>query len=360
MLEIDGSLLEGGGQILRISIALSALLRKPIRIKKIRGNRPKPGLRPQHMCGLELVHQFTGGSLEGNVINSTQVTFTPGDITTNYQTHFSAEIPTNGATTLLAQIALPVALYRKVPTTLDLKGGTHTHWAPPFDYYASIFLPTLQSYFGIKVDCQLLQVCFNNPQGGGHLKMEIQPLKAAIEPGVMIERTEIETVSIYAKTDGKVPLKVARLMASSASLVLRNSLETVIQEDTQHYNNACGNGSFLFVKAKCKNGHFLGASALEEPKKNSGRKPIGGGNPEDLGRKTAEKFLAIQAPIDEFLQDQLLIFMALAKGQSAIKVGPNELTLHTQTAIHIIQLLTSAKFTVDEDIIKCEGIGFWQ
>ena len=52
-LEIDGSLGEGGGAILRLSAAYSVLFKIPITIKNIRANRPKPGLRLQHLLGLK-------------------------------------------------------------------------------------------------------------------------------------------------------------------------------------------------------------------------------------------------------------------------------------------------------------------
>lgn len=77
---IDGSVMEGGGQILRMAIAFSALFRKPVRIINIRAGRSNPGLRPQHLTGVQLVKDICNGHLENAFVGSTEITFFPGPI----------------------------------------------------------------------------------------------------------------------------------------------------------------------------------------------------------------------------------------------------------------------------------------
>ncbi len=354
--EIDGSILEGGGQVLRLSVALSALLKKPIRIRNIRGNRPKPGLKAQHSCGLQLVQKLAGGKLTGCELHSSQIEYDPAN------SQFPAEasdfvqikVPTSGATTLLAQIALPVALFRPTETTLDLHGGTNGDFAPTIEYYQQVFLPLIRSHFGLQVDCDLIKRCYNSPSGGGHIRLKVRPLRQGLPATTLLttEQSENYQVFVHATSAGKVPLGVAKEMALTASDVFEQAAK-----DTQyeHVAKAAGNGSCVFVKAIVKaDKAILASSGLGHPKS----------KPSATGRKVAMDLKsqlehASRPLVDQYAQDQLLIFMALAHGVSQIRVG-SELTLHTQTAMHIIELLTEARFVVDDAVITCKGIGFFQ
>jgi RNA 3'-terminal phosphate cyclase (ATP) len=115
--EVDGSVMEGGGQIIRMATAFSALLRKPIHLTKIRAGRAKPGLQAQHLNGIQLAADLCGGRVDGARLQSTDVRFWPGSASPPAST-FTADTKTAGATTLLAQVSLPFAvLGRKVSTS---------------------------------------------------------------------------------------------------------------------------------------------------------------------------------------------------------------------------------------------------
>jgi len=430
--QIDGSILEGGGQLIRMSIGLSALLKKPIRIINIRAGRSKPGLKAQHMCGLRLVQQLAGGKLEGCVLNSTEITYYPrsenknnpvgndhhADDFDDQKTHFQVDITTNGAVTLLSQVSLPVCLFRKVPTILDLIGGTqNSDTAPPVDYYQHVFLHHLKENFGIDIECNIIKRSYNYPKGGGHLQLKIKPMlsESSLPPISILplpppnnsttepekKSRQIKSFSIHAFTAGKVPHEVAHQMASGACNILRNYCSSIIEEsttstseqaamkvNTQHYdhNLAVGNGSSVFIKANVTAlAAFDFDKEVEEKDSSKGRSKqiqtvlaasADGNvkiNPQKTGAKAAKELVeqlnllnnddsdSTISVIDQYAQDQLIIFMALARGKSQIKTGKGKLTLHTKTAIYIAELLTSAKFNVNEtnNLIECQGIGYY-
>eukprot|EP00064_Thunnus_orientalis_P025690 superscaffoldBa00013692_g26094 len=129
--QLDGSVMEGGGQILRVSAALSCITGSAIKVTKIRAGRSTPGLRPQHLSGLQLVSDLCSGSLQGATIGSTDISLTPGKIQSGNHT---ADTQTAGSVCLLLQVALPCVLYADASSQLCLKGGTNAEMAPQIDY----------------------------------------------------------------------------------------------------------------------------------------------------------------------------------------------------------------------------------
>jgi RNA 3'-terminal phosphate cyclase (ATP) len=125
--QIDGSYLEGGGQILRISTALAVLLKKPIRIINIRAGRKDAGLKPQHLTGIELLKDLSKATLKGGALKSTEISFKPNTLQAG---RYVADTKTAGSVGLLIQSALPCILFAKGPCELVLKGGTNAANAP--------------------------------------------------------------------------------------------------------------------------------------------------------------------------------------------------------------------------------------
>ncbi|XP_013790831.1 RNA 3'-terminal phosphate cyclase-like isoform X1 [Limulus polyphemus] len=355
IITIDGGVMEGGGQILRMAMAFSTLLRKPIRVTNIRAGRSNPGLRPQHLTGLQLVRDLCGGRLKGGEIGSTDISFYPGPVKSG---EFVANTGTAGSVMLLFQVAFPCLLFGGGPSRLSLRGGTNAEMAPQIDYTLMVFKPILEK-FGVKFDCNIVRRGYY-PKGGGEVVVKTSPVASFLQPVDIVTAGQVTHFSGRSFVAGVLPIKVAHAMADSASRVLRQAYPGVplkIDRIKEPSEVAVGNGSGIVIMAETSTGCLLGGSAL-------GRK---GESAEKVGEAAAKELLDdlnCGGCVDHHLQDQLIIFMALAKGESRIKTGP--VTLHTETAIYVVQLLTEAKFNLVKDevhnscIIECQGIGLQQ
>ncbi|EDR11018.1 uncharacterized protein LACBIDRAFT_316113 [Laccaria bicolor S238N-H82] len=355
---IDGSVLEGGGQILRNSVSLSALLSKPVVIHKIRDGRTPPGLKNQHRTGLELAAELASARLTGAKNGSTDIEFVPGRV--QLPGNYIADTVTAGSITLLLQITLPLLVFssRPVgPSTLTLLGGTNATQAPQIDYTKHVFLPFLKRHFGLGGESILLDIRKRGyfPKGGGEVSVRVTPTQDKLKSVTLLERGGVKSIggiSHYAK----LPLVVGSEMVLGAKKRLAQAGLETVNIDCQREPNSLslGGGSGIVLWAELEGGGMIGGSAV-------GRKGIA---PEKVGEEAAEELirgLEGGGCVDEWLQDQMIIFMALAEGTSQVRTGA--VTLHTQTAIWLAQQLTDAKFEVEEEssgtvIIRCQGIGY--
>ncbi|CAG9795481.1 unnamed protein product [Diatraea saccharalis] len=347
-MDIDGSVLEGGGQILRISISLSAILGVPVRVFNIRAGRSKPGLAAQHLKGIQLVADMCRAKLKGANIGSTEIHFAPGKIRGG---HYIADTHTAGAISLLLQVALPCALLADGPVTLDLKGGTNADMAPQIDYMPIVFRPLLKRF---NADFHLnIRRRGYFPKGGGHVTVEVSPVRGFRDVS-LLERGDVTAVRGSSFVAGVLPLKMAQEMADGAKEELKHVHSNVdircYKEDRSIAPDNC-NGIILWAETSL--GHVLGADAL-------GRR---GHDPRALGGAAARPLrdvIRARACLDAHAQDQIILYMALAAGKSSVKVG--DITLHTKTAMHIAELIAKIKFNVhtedDHSVIECTGLGF--
>jgi len=352
MINLDGGILEGGGQILRISMCLGALLDKPLSIENIRAGRKKPGLSSQHLTGLKLVNDLCSGQLNGCALQSSKIEFRPRGGVDLVEAEISADIGTAGSVCLLAQIALPCVLFNPHPVKLRLLGGTNADFAPQVEYFEHVTKPNF-SRFGINIKTWDTRRGYF-PKGGGLFSLEAN-IVSGLQPLQLTDPGQVTEAMVYAHTAGSVPASVAEKMAEAAEKAIRAKLSDVeVRTQVVHLSRdrALGNGSAVLVVLRTTTGCVHGGDGVGSPKR----------DPAALGQQAAQMALesAGVACVDSHMQDQIIVFMALAEGQSKVLTGP--LTLHTKTAIHFAEIMTGAKFDVEEVpqdkfLVTCKGIG---
>ena len=330
MLKIDCSILEGGGQIIRNCIAYSAILKKPIELYNIRGNRTKPGLQLQHATGVDLLRRMTNAEVSGITKDSMQVTFAPRDIKSGV---FTAVIPTAGSCTLLSQISLPVALFADGNTCFTLKGGTNVPMSPPAQYLREVLIPTIKR-FNNHIDIVLtVEKHGFMPSGGGRLLVSVKPLPLGekLKPIDLTFRGSITYIEIH--LSGICNNTFTKQIEDWADKKQFNLKTNVILVDVNK-----GQISMTAV-LHTDTGLVFGTSVLGGKKTTAERMT-------SIMEKQIQKIQEDAACVDEYLQDQLIIFMALADKPSQIRCG--KITLHTTTAIHFAEQMTGVKFNIQE------------
>ncbi|KAI0371778.1 RNA 3'-terminal phosphate cyclase [Pilatotrama ljubarskyi] len=357
LVELDGSVLEGGGQLLRIAVALSALLTKPIAIDHIRANRTPPGLKYQHAAGLRLAAEICSARLDGCDTSSSSIVFRPST-KPQLSRSYLADPGTAGSIALMLQLSLPCLLFspaRVPPSELVLRGGTNASQAPQIDYTQHVFLPFIRKHFGLQPTLTISKRGYY-PKGGGEVHVSVPPVRGPLPSITLTERGAVKAIFGRSYVAG-LPKSLAESMRTAAVKVLAESgievKRITIEAVREKPSDAVGSGSGIVLWAETEGGCVIAGSAL-------GRK---GTDPARVGREAARELasnLAHGGCVDEYMQDQMIIFLALAEGKSTVKTGP--LTLHTRTAIWVAEQLSDAKFHVEESengaIIECEGVGY--
>lgn len=347
MIEIDGSYGEGGGQLLRYSVALAALLDKSVRIYNIRAKRSNPGLRPQHMTVVKTIASLVNAKVEGLRVGSKEITFTPQSRPVGGK--YEIDIGTAGSISLFLQATLPVLISCKSPIELTIKGGTSVKWSPPIPYITYVLCPLL-SKFGAKVSIKLVRRGFY-PKGNGIVKVYAYP-SYPLKPISLSPFTEIKRIRGISYV-GNLPRSIAERQAASAESVIKKHgygeyLEGIeIDDKTPSFSK----GSGIVVWAETDQG-ILGGDSIGERGKRA----------EIVGKEAGERLvreLKAKAAVDSHALDNIIIYMSLTNGIS--KVFSSELTTHALTAIDLCSKITGAKFNVDRNKgvwVESEGIGY--
>jgi RNA 3'-terminal phosphate cyclase (ATP) len=328
MLEIDGSVGEGGGQIIRTAIALAAITGKEVEITNIRANRPKPGLSAQHVHAVKAVEQLSGGHTEGLELRSTRLQFSPAALK-----GFEGEIDigTAGSITLLLQCLIPVALSADSDTKVHITGGTDVNWSPPIDFYTNVFFKALRE-MGCHMHLDVKRRGYY-PKGGGLVTVHIAPTQHV--RGFVFTTSEREGIVQGISHSSGLPVHVAERQAKVAERVLNEAgydaeIKTEIEERGK-WTTGCG------ITLWCG---YKSGSALGERGKRA----------ELVGEEAARNIvteLESSSTVDVHLADQLVPYIALADGKSELKV--REVTKHLETNMYITQKFLDVSFDMKKE-----------
>jgi len=350
---IDGSYGEGGGQILRSSLALSALTGKPLRIFNIRAGRKNPGLRPQHLTAVRAAAAICDAKVDGAKVNSTELEFVPTSLKGgSFTFDVSADQPSAGSGTLVFQTIFPALLFAEQPSSVRIiRCGTHVPFSPPYDYIACVFLPMVRK-MGANGELKLVKAGWF-PRGGGEIEASIFPISQPMKAINLTQRGNLKRIWVYSALSN-LKRSIALRQANQAvnRLLGMGFRQREIEVDIRELPSP-STGTVLFIIAEFED-VIAGFSSLGELGKPAERVA-------DEAVDSFAKYLSTDAPVDEHLADQIVLFMALAEGESAIKTST--LTQHTITHIWVIERFLPVRFEVQGSLgepatIRVEGLGF--
>ncbi len=334
-MEIDGS---DGGQILRTSIALAAIKKIPCRIFNIRKSRPKPGLQPQHLVSIQNVAKLCGGFLEGDIIGSDEIKFYPAEISAK---DLYIKIETAGSITLCVQSLLPVILFAEKPIKISFEGGgTDVPFSPTIDHFRYVFLKILEN-MGAKVNLEILKRGYF-PAGGAQIEAKIlkEVSGVGLKPLHLINRGKFEKISVISGACKSLSEKKVAERQTAGVREILGKLKLPIEERIEYYDTNSP-GSQICLIAEFENTR-IGTDNLGKL----------GQRAEDVGREAALQLLKEQkseACLDKYLADQILPYLALASGESQVKVS--EITPHLKTNILVIEKFIQGKFEIKNNLI---------
>ncbi|MFZ8795339.1 MAG: RNA 3'-terminal phosphate cyclase, partial [Acidilobaceae archaeon] len=258
LIEIDGSMGEGGGQILRTALALSAITGRPMRIYSIRAKRDNPGLRPQHLTAVKAMAQICGARVKGAEVGSMTLEFHPSAIRGG---SYVFDVGTAGSVSLVLQALLPVLAFADKPVTVRIRGGTDVPMAPTIDYVREVLArltETLGYKFTVRVERR-----GHYPRGGGLVTVTVDQPPGGFKPRDFTERGELRGVALRSHAV-KLPRHVAERQASSAAAVLREKLGVEPRVEVEHSEQGLGPGSGITIWAIFDN-TVMGSDSLGAP-----------------------------------------------------------------------------------------------
>ena len=313
MIELDGRYREGGGQILRTALALSAATGQAFRIQHIRASRNPPGLKAQHLAGVRAVQALCGGKCEGAEMGATALTFVPGRIEAR---EVDVPISTAGSLTLLLQALLLPAALAPHPVRLRLEGGTDVPGGPPWDSFVLLLAPLMARIARLEV--RLMRRGFY-PPGGGRVEIVVTP-GGQREPLALAERGTVLRVRGRSMASAQLrERRVAERQAQAAREML-GGLDVAIEES---YEESLSAGSALVLEAVTDRGARIGADALGMKRRTA----------EEVGRMAAASLrtrLDGGCCTDEHLTDQLIPLLALVGGS----LRAETISEHTWANVH--------------------------
>ena len=326
MIEIDGSEGEGGGQLLRCSVALSALTGREVRVFNIRAKRPKAGLAHQHLAAVRGVAALCEARVRGDSIGNRELVFSPGAIIGGRRRF---DVGSAGSVSLVLQACILPALKSEKNTVLEITGGTNVRLSPPVDYYINVLFPILKK-MGVEIHMRIDARGFY-PEGGGKVTVEIEP-STGISPLELRERGALKELRGVCFSQN-LPEHVCKRISHSGKKAFLDKGGMSVRTDVSS-GRSTGAGICLFAEYEKT---VLGADALGER----------GVPAEKVGTDAAEALrreMTGVGTLDVHSADQLVPYMVLAKGRSVFRV--REMTRHLKTQMWLIGNFLDPTFDV--------------
>lgn len=317
MIRIDGSQGEGGGQILRTALALSACTGQAFIIENIRAKRKKPGLMRQHLSCVHAVQEICAAEVEGDAISSQTLRFSPGPVKAG-EYHFA--VGSAGSAMLVLQSALPPLLLADKPSQVILEGGTHNPMSPPFHFISEVFVPALIK-MGFNCSCEIERWGFY-PAGGGKLRVTATPASGKLKHADLCTPGKFNGSSVLAAVS-KIPWEIG----DDECKTVVNAADFAVNEMKTLAVDSPGPGNIVMLRLDYENcsAMFTGFGELGVSRKKVAAAVY----------REANRFYKSAAAVDPHLADQLLLPMALAGGGCFTTTEPTE---HTLTNMKIIEM----------------------
>jgi RNA 3'-terminal phosphate cyclase (ATP) len=341
MLTIDGT--AGGGQVLRTALSLSAVTDTPFHIEDVRGARPEPGLKPQHLTAVKVVADLCDADVEGAELESDTLTFCPGGAR---QTALEAEIGTAGSIALLFDTVLPIAATYDEAFRLRATGGTNVKWSPTIEYLQLVKLSLLDQC-GLDATIDRSSTGFY-PAGGGEATLQTTP--SLLSPLTLETRGALDRVDIYSTaSESLAERNVADRQASHAAEELHAAGFPADVQQVE-YVSTRSVGSSLLLRGVYEHS-LVGFDELGERGRSS----------EDVAEGAVQQFTAFHegdAPVDIHMADQLLALLALAGGRVRLPT----VSAHVQTNLEVITAFGSdMRLTRQTDgTVLLEAAALWE
>jgi len=318
-IKIDGSFGEGGGQIIRSAVTLSAITGKPIQVENIRKNRKVPGLRPQHMLGIKILSKICQAKVDGLYVNSTSLSFSPSQ---GISTQLTEDIGTAGSIPLILQVLIPAVSLMKKSLKISITGGTDVPWSPTSNY-TKFVLGEAYSRIGIDFSIEIKRRGYY-PKGRGVIEAEITPVKNLI-PLSLTKRTTrtAKFLCSYSKlSKDQIQSEIKKVQV----ILEKNGFQcdySVTEEDAM--DKGC---SFLVFSHD--DNSIIGSDAIYEKSLNG------------IGEFVANKFIETNHGVDLFLSDMLVVPLSLIKDTSVFRV--KQITKHLETNLFVASKMTGCKY----------------
>jgi len=334
MIKIDGSFLEGGGQILRTSLGLSTVLEVPVEIFNIRKKRKNPGLAHQHLLVIKAFKEIFGAKCEGDEIASQKLIFYPSS-KIKKEKEFYIKAETAASIGLILQALLLPLVIMGEELSLKIEGGTRGKWAPPVDFFSNVVFPVLN----INAQVSLVRRGYY-PKGGGKIVVFLK--KSMLKPINLMERGSLRKIKIESIASKELKRKdVALRQAREAKSILEGRFPQKMIEEEVFYVETDSPSSEINLCAYFEKA-ILWSDGLGEKGKPS----------EVVAREAAFKLIEEiekEACCDRHLADHLIPYMVFCGGRFKTSFP----TLHTLTNIWVCETILGKKiFKVKDNIVE--------